>query len=101
MVFSKLPKLISIRVASEHPAVDLAAEELTQYLERLTGSYAAVNNGAAESLALGLMADFPEISAPGVADPDLDDAIHIDTTGATGLSRASIRGACCWPCTGI
>ncbi|HOD48841.1 MAG TPA: DUF4838 domain-containing protein [Candidatus Hydrogenedentes bacterium] len=85
MVFSKLPKLISIRVASEHPAVDLAAEELTQYLERLTGSYAAVNNGAAESLALGLMADFPEISAPGVADPDLDDAIHIDTTGATGI----------------
>ena len=84
MTSHTLPERISIRKTTEHPVIEFAAEELKKHLVRMTGCEVVVDDAASEGLALGLMADFPDVAAPDVANPDLDDAIHIETTGARG-----------------
>ncbi|HPX39127.1 MAG TPA: DUF4838 domain-containing protein, partial [Candidatus Hydrogenedentes bacterium] len=85
MSATSLPQRLAIRVISEDPVIQFAAEELKHYLARATGREVAVDTAAAEGLVLGLMADLPGVPAPGVANPELDDAIHIDTRGASGI----------------
>ena len=84
MSATSLPQRLAIRVITKIPS-SFAAEELKHYLARASGRDVAVDTAAAEGLVLGLMADLPGVPAPGVANPELDDAIHIDTRGASGI----------------
>ncbi|MFO7974375.1 MAG: hypothetical protein R6V12_07065, partial [Candidatus Hydrogenedentota bacterium] len=74
MTENKLPKSISIRVTNDNPVVGMAAGELKRYLERLTKADVTVDTNAEEGFTLGLMEDFPEVTAPNVPNPELDDA---------------------------
>lgn len=67
----------TISHASDHPTIAYAASELDRCLQRLTD--------ADFHIRLGLISELPGITAPEVADPEFDDAIHIDVTGGTGV----------------
>ncbi len=86
-------KPVVIRVRSQHPAVDLAAEELARYLGQMAGDPGAAEvvsalppGGAA--IELGLSGDLG-VSIKGLADPRRDDAIHIDVRGSKGVIAGS------------
>lgn len=69
---------MKITCRSDHPTIRYAAEELERRLE-------AINTGKVEpEIELGLMDDL-RVNAPNVADPALDDAVHIDMSDAGGL----------------
>ena len=87
MTPDRLPANLFVRVKNNHPVVALAASELKRYLERLTDREVevAVDNDAAEAITLGLIGDFPELDPPDVPNPELDDAIRIETKGSQGI----------------
>jgi hypothetical protein len=72
----------AIRIESENPTIHFAAEELRKYLSRVLGSEAVL---AEDGIRVGLMSDFPRITPPKVADPELDDAVYIDVEGGSGI----------------
>ncbi len=85
MSATSVPKPLSIRVLRDDSVIAFAAEELSRHLASMTGLDAAVDNAAAEGLSLGLLVDFPGVPVPAVSNPELDDALHIDTTGRSGI----------------
>ncbi|HOF40762.1 MAG TPA: DUF4838 domain-containing protein [Candidatus Hydrogenedentes bacterium] len=85
MSATSVPKPLGIRVLRDDSVIAFAAEELSRYLASMTGLDAAVDNAATEGFSLGLLADFPGVPAPAVPNPELDDALHIDTAGASGV----------------
>lgn len=62
--------------------IRFAAEELAKYLGRMTGLDIAVGT---DGIRLGLMAEFPQIVVPEVADPTLDDAVYINVADGRGV----------------
>ncbi|MGI6459570.1 MAG: DUF4838 domain-containing protein [Candidatus Hydrogenedentales bacterium] len=85
MSATSVPKPLSIRVLRDDSVIAFAAEELSRHLASMTGLDAAVDNAAAEGLSLGLLVDFPGVPVPAVSNPELDDALHIDMTGRSGI----------------
>ncbi len=85
MASSSLPKCISVHAISDNPVVVFAVEELKRHLAHMSGCDMRIASGTAKGLNVGLMADFPALDAPNVPNPELDDAIHIDTTGLDGI----------------
>ena len=85
MSATSVPKPLAIRVLRDDSVIAFAAEELSRHLASMTGLDAAVDNAAAEGLSLGLLVDFPGVPVPAVSNPELDDALHIDTTGGSGI----------------
>ncbi len=85
MSATSVPKPLAIRVLRDDSVIAFAAEELSRHLASMTGLDAAVDNAAAEGLSLGLLVDFPGVPVPAVSNPELDDALHIDTTGRSGI----------------
>lgn len=68
----------SVGVTSNDITIRFAAEELGRYLGRICPD-------AAPDIRLGLMSEFEEVTAPAVADPELDDAVYIDVTDGKGI----------------
>ncbi|MBI5095468.1 MAG: DUF4838 domain-containing protein [Candidatus Hydrogenedentes bacterium] len=100
---------ITIIPASPAAPISLAAEELAKYLRVMTGkavqvlpalaSSAKLDSDAprAQGIRIGVAADFPTITLPKVADPELDDAIHVDVQDGSGViagtnPRAALLG---------
>jgi len=75
--------------AGDHPTVSFAIAELAKYLGLLTGRkilFKKMNRCEGFSaLCVGTFHAFPSLTPPHVPDPALDDAIHIDTEGETGI----------------
>jgi len=69
---------MNITCRSDHPTIRYAADELERCLNAITA-------GKVEpDIEIGLMTDLG-VKAPNVADPALDDAVHIDMIGAAGV----------------
>ncbi len=77
---------LCIRGESGNRTIAFAVEELRRYLGRMTG--APVSDRAWErgiEIRVGLMADFPQVTAPPVDDPAMDDAIYISMEDGKGI----------------
>ncbi len=70
---------MAISYVSDNRTIRFAAEELGKYLGLMVGSDAAID------IRLGLMSEFAEVTAPAVADPELDDAVYIDIADGKGI----------------
>ena len=84
--------MISIAAVNPHEVIAFAQQELLKYLQRMLGPgqvmQADADKGsvlAGRGLRLGLIADFPELTAPEVENPAYDDAIAIRFHGGAGL----------------
>ncbi|MHB9038215.1 MAG: DUF4838 domain-containing protein, partial [Armatimonadota bacterium] len=79
---------MSIACVGDNPTVDYAADELRRCLARVTGKkielFRQEKCGPQDGIRVGLMASFPDIQAPKVADPKWDDAIYIDVKKGRG-----------------
>ena len=75
---------LRIRCANDEPVIRFAVEELREYLGRVLDPPVEIAPDG-DGIRIGLMADFPEIAQPKVADPEFDDAIHIDVDGGRGV----------------
>ncbi|HEY3298629.1 MAG TPA: DUF4838 domain-containing protein [Armatimonadota bacterium] len=72
---------IRISVVTGNPTVEYAAAELQRCLAAMTGRKVLLAEGG---IRLGIISDFPGLSAPEVADPAMDDAIDIDVRNGIG-----------------
>lgn len=77
---------MKIIASSTDPTIAFAAEELARYMEQMRGTRPGIENGTGESgLRLCMFPELDGTTLPPVADPSLDDAIHISTSGKTGV----------------
>ena len=80
--------MLTISKIRSHPVIDFAAEELKKYLRMMMPRCGEINVAyapkATTGFRLGLTEDFG-ISSEEVADPVLDDLLHIDTTEQGGV----------------
>ncbi len=74
-------KALRISQVTDNQTVAYAASELAKYLTSMTNLEIASGTGG---IRLGLISDFPELSAPTVDDPAMDDAIDLDVNGGEG-----------------
>lgn len=86
-------KPVPVSVHGSHPAIRLAGEELVRYLDLMAGDgeAASIVSGRVDrsgAIHLGLFRDFG-IPVKGLADPNLDDAIHIDVRDSRGIIAGS------------
>ena len=80
---------IVIRASGTDPTVLFAANELGRYLKLVTDREVTIDDCADPAipgvLSVGLIASFPRLTQPAVADPSLDDAISIDVKDKGGI----------------
>lgn len=85
-------KPVPIRLRSQDPAIELAAKELVRYLDQMSGrgesAVVVDQRDRSAAIELGLFRDCG-VSVKGLADPNRDDAIHIDVSGARGVIAGS------------
>ncbi len=63
-------------MSTDNRTIEYAIDELARYLQLITNQETHFR--------VGLMSSFPDVKAPAVDDPTLDDAIYVETKGAKG-----------------
>lgn len=84
---------IEIAYVGSHPTLEYAAQEMRTALRKglhpdcriVVAAEEAYLHSARHTLWIGLMESFPGLPVPVVAEPALDDAIHIEATGFHGI----------------
>jgi hypothetical protein len=78
---------IKVICTDDHPTIAFAVAELARCLDlagcKVEGCCPCCA-GHSQGLRIGLMSSFPNIEAPNVKDPEVDDAIDIDVKGGAG-----------------